>query len=226
MASTDPEPASQGDWPLLPHGQFDDFLPPDEHQALLDWAIAGEDRFQPAKVTRGTLGDHDQVEAEFRIALKRPDLGPHEERFRRRLMEFLPKAMAAIGASGPPPTSIELEVTAYGDGAHFARHQDIPIGANRSTLGSAAGEDRLISAVYYFHRLPRQFTGGALHLYPIGAASGGIDIDPRDNRLVVFPSWAPHSVEPVSCPEGRFAQFRFAVNCWFCRALDGSKASR
>jgi Rps23 Pro-64 3,4-dihydroxylase Tpa1-like proline 4-hydroxylase len=40
------------------------------------------------------------------------------------------------------------------------------------------------------------------------------DIEPGQNRLVAFPSWAPHEVMPISCPSRRFIDSRFAVNCW------------
>jgi Rps23 Pro-64 3,4-dihydroxylase Tpa1-like proline 4-hydroxylase len=41
------------------------------------------------------------------------------------------------------------------------------------------------------------------------------DVEPLHNSLVVFPAWLPHEVLKVSCPSGRFADSRFAINCWF-----------
>ena len=80
--------------------------------------------------------------------------------------------------------------------------------------------DRLLSAVYYFHAEPKAFSGGALRLYPFGAKKDEdsfADVQPEQNTLLVFPSWAPHEVLPVSCPSGRFSDSRFAVNCWIHR---------
>jgi SM-20-related protein len=55
-----------------------------------------------------------------------------------------------------------------------------------------------------------------LRLYAIGDPAGQtfIDIEPVHNSLLVFPSWAPHEVMPVSCPSQRFMDSRFAINCW------------
>jgi Rps23 Pro-64 3,4-dihydroxylase Tpa1-like proline 4-hydroxylase len=109
---------------------------------------------------------------------------------------------------------IELELAAHNDGAHFQLHSD-----TYASHQPARG-DRMLSAVYYFHRAPKRFEGGCLRLHRIGAQPGdeGHDIPPEQNSLVVFPSWGPHEVMRVSCPSGEFADSRFAVNCWVYRA--------
>jgi Rps23 Pro-64 3,4-dihydroxylase Tpa1-like proline 4-hydroxylase len=75
----------------------------------------------------------------------------------------------------------------------------------------------VISAVYYFHTLPKAFSGGALRLHSL-AASGKlgtfVDVEPDCDTLIFFPSWFPHEVLPVHCPSGRFMDSRFAINCW------------
>ena len=137
----------------------------------------------------------------------------------------MPEIMGAAGYRGPEPRSLEFEVNAYGEGAHFAPHVDIPLGPRRRTLGKEKGEDRLITGVYYFFREPKRFSGGALRLYAFGTdpAVCGPDesraFEPVQNRLVIFPSWAQHSVDRVGCPSTDFADYRFALNCWFCRKI-------
>jgi Rps23 Pro-64 3,4-dihydroxylase Tpa1-like proline 4-hydroxylase len=85
----------------------------------------------------------------------------------------------------------------------------------------------VISAVDYFFREPKGFTGGALRLYRFGADPSDcgerdcVAFEPVQNRVVIFPSWARHGVERVSCPSAEFADFRFALNCWFCRRITG-----
>jgi Rps23 Pro-64 3,4-dihydroxylase Tpa1-like proline 4-hydroxylase len=103
---------------------------------------------------------------------------------------------------------IELQIAAHGNGAFFRRHNDSLKGWNMN---------RVISAVYYFHRQPCAFSGGALRLYPL-TGEGHVDVEPAHNRLVVFPSFVQHEVLPVACPSGDFMDSRFAVNCWFRRA--------
>jgi hypothetical protein len=74
---------------------------------------------------------------------------------------------------------------------------------------------RVISAVYYFHRLPKSFSGGVLRIHPIGGEPASfVDIEPANDKLIFFPSWVPHEVMPVVCPSGRFEDSRFALNCW------------
>ena len=74
---------------------------------------------------------------------------------------------------------------------------------------------RVLSGVYYYNAEPKAFSGGALRLYAIGDADKApyVDIEPAGNSLLVFPSWAPHEVMPVSCPSKRFADSRFTVTC-------------
>jgi len=76
---------------------------------------------------------------------------------------------------------------------------------------------RVISAVYYFHRLPKLFSGGALRIYPLAGrekSSAFVEIEAINDTLVFFPSWFPHEVLPVACPTGQFEDSRFAINCW------------
>ena len=92
----------------------------------------------------------------------------------------------------------------------------------------------MISAVYYFHVEPKGFTGGELRLYRYGAPAetlgkepgNHVDIAPINNSLVAFPSWALHEVRPVQCPSDEFREYRFAVNCWYCKVLGDSQERR
>ena len=94
-----------------------------------------------------------------------------------------------------------------------SRTSTFPIGPDRKPLGARKGEDRVISAVYYFHNLPKGFSGGRLRLFRFGSDPADHDdgdniaIEPIDNSLLVFPSWAQHGVERVSCPSGNSTIF-------------------
>lgn len=194
--------------PILPHLRIPDFLDAEAHATLLDWTLANEGRFVPAQLAGG------MVKPEARRALVLRDLGPVAELLDARLREAAPHWSAALRSTPFATSEVELELAAHNDGAHFTLHAD--------TYASAqvARGDRMLSAVYYFHRRPKGFAGGALRLHRLGAAPGdaGLDIEPDDNVLVVFPSWGPHEVMPVRCPSGAFADSRFAVNGWIYRA--------
>ena len=217
---------------MPPHAQFLDFLDAPTHQALLDWVSVQRDNFAPATVTKSKAGQGTRLDPEVRRALKLRDLGPLDGTLNERLLAALPEAMKAVGNRGAEPRSLELELTAYGDGAHFKAHLDIPIGPDRNPLGAHEGEDRVISAVYYFHNRPKGFAGGRLRLFRFGCDPGEhreedcIAIEPIDNSLLVFPSWAQHEVERVSCRSGEFDDYRYAVNCWYCRPLDAKPTGR
>lgn len=193
---------------MTPHLRSTDFLAPDEHAALLDWTIAGAARFTPA----GLAGN--RVDPAVRNALTLRDLGPHHDVLESRVRAAVPGWIAALRVTPFAISEVELELAAHNDGAHFTLHSDT------YTRDQRARGDRMLSAVYYFHREPQGFSGGCLRLHRIGARVGdtGIDVPPAQNSLVVFPSWAPHEVLPVSCPSRAFADSRFAVNCWIYRA--------
>lgn len=187
------------------HLVLEDFLSPAAVQRLLAYVEANEDRFAPTTVRQesGT-----RVDPTSRISLGLDDLGACRRPFERRLRAAEPMLRESIGMGVFALKDIELQIAAHNDGAFFRRHSD-------NTRGW--GLDRVISAVYYFHRQPRAFSGGNLRLYPL-TGEGHVDIVPVHNSLVVFPSFVQHEVMKVACPSGAFMDSRFAVNCWFRKA--------
>jgi SM-20-related protein len=194
--------------PILPHLRVPDFLDAQAHAALLDWTLANETRFVPAQLAGGL------VKPEARRALVLRDLGPLAAALDARMRAEAPRWTAELRSTPFETSEVELELAAHNDGAHFTLHSDT------YARDQVARGDRMLSAVYYFHRQPKGFEGGTLRLHRLNAAPGdaGLDIAPDDNSLVVFPSWGPHEVMPVSCPSRAFADSRFAVNCWIYRA--------
>ena len=218
--------STQPAWPFPPHAQIRDFLSEADHAALLEWTLASEDKFKVAKIINDEEGEKGLIDPVIRIGSTTRDLGPLRSLLERRMWEALPDLEGATGTT-TRCSSIELELAAHGDGAHYVPHLDISYGEGRKKVGAEPGQDRILSAVYYFHREPRAFTGGALRIYRMNAkpktekvqSSDFVDLEPLQNSLVVFPSWALHEVRPVHCPSGAFIDNRFAVNCWFCREL-------
>jgi hypothetical protein len=209
--------------PLPPYTRILDFLPESELQRLFDWTLSIADRFRPATVSRA----RPRVDAEWRIALTTAKIGPLETMLRERLLGALPQVMAETGTGGPTPTSLELELAAHGDGAYYRPHMDIPVGANRRPTGATQGEDRVLSAVYYFHAEPQAFSGGQLRLFRFGTIppvqepqpANHVDLEPVRNSLVAFPSWVPPEVRQIRVPTGDLRDYRLALNCWYCRTI-------
>ena len=210
---------------MPPHVLLSGVLSPSERQELLAFAVANQAMFKPGEVYANPGESGGRLDPDRRKVLKLREFGPLKPMLEQRLFDLLPQIMAGTGYRGSPPASLELELNAYGEGGHFNRHVDIPLGPDRMQHCGDKGEDRLLSAVYYFYSEPKGFTGGALRLFRFGANGGAVGPDdvvsyePQQNSLVAFPSWAMHEVETVHCPTGRFADHRFALNCWFCAKL-------
>jgi Rps23 Pro-64 3,4-dihydroxylase Tpa1-like proline 4-hydroxylase len=195
-------PAAPGRF--LPFRAFPQWLDADMADALLDHAIAAEAQFEPAGVI---YRDDSLVDPAARDTLRLKTLGPFKERLTARALDAKPELERAFGCRPFEPKHVEIEVLAYGEAAHFRRHIDTLV------LSKHPRRPRVLTLVLYLHKQPQGFSGGAIRLYALDGADTR-DIAPEHNLMVAFPSFAPHSVEPVACPSGRFADYRFAVAIW------------
>ena len=188
-----------------PHITVPDFLSRDDHAHLLRWTLENQASFVPARVFTG-------VDEERRRALVLSDIGPFKMQFAVAASKQYRSWVTQMGLPPFDVSGIELELAAHNDGAHFHRHLDT------QTVMGGDGSHRALSAVYYFYREPKAFTGGQLRIYPQDSNGDDGDVfakvDPTQNTLAVFPSWAAHQVMRVDCPSQDFADSRFAVNCW------------
>lgn len=181
-------------------------LQPSFCESLLTHAIGEQERSRPGAV-RGVSSRRALVDRDVRQVKIVPV--PREIRAALACMVdgWLPEARPALGMRSAARGDIEVPMVAYGDGGHYVRHVDIATGA------AASGPPREITFVGYFFREPRRFTGGAPRLFDFHGREH-VDIDPACGLVTAFPSWLPHEVLPVSCPNGDFADSRFAVNIW------------
>ena len=195
-----------------PHLVMRGFMPVEEHQAVLDWALANQASFAPSRVGNGKL------RAEFRssITAKATDY-PWKPAFRQRMLGAVPELARGLGMAPFEVERIQLSLIAYNDGDFYREHVDTEPSRDRGDAERAG--DRVLSAVYYFHREPKAYSGGALRLHAFNPASDRFeDVAPEQNSLVAFASFARHEVRPVICPSRRFEDSRFAINCWVRRA--------
>jgi hypothetical protein len=198
--------------PLPPYRVFENFLDDAVVHRLLGYACAHEADFAATTLRKGT---GEIVDPSYRLSSYLVDFGPDSDRLKEKLLALVPDLIRELRVTPFETSRIELELVAHGDGAFYKRHIDTFTSTDQSKT-----TQRMLSGVYYFHVEPRAFSGGALRLHPFGGADPDarfIDIEPQRNRLVVFPSWAPHEVLQVSCPSRRFLDSRFAVNCWIRR---------
>jgi hypothetical protein len=198
---------------IAPYVVRDDFLPAEDLRMLIAWTLAREVDFASTLVG----GPHGRVDTAIRASRSLPPktFAPQRAFFLDHLLPLVPDLCTALGLQPFTVGRVQLGLVCHNDGDYYRRHIDTAV----TTTGPIA--TRMISAVYYFHPEPKGFSGGELRLHPFSprAKTGAFtDLAPAQNRLVVFPSWAPHEVMPVSCPSGGFAASRFSVNCWFHRA--------
>ena len=195
---------------LPPHVIRRDFLSPGEVAGLLAYVLQHENRFRPSEIGSG---DEQHVDPDIRRSFQLKDVGPFKPALRERLASLAPSLIAELRVTPFEVQHIELDLAAHNDGAFYTRHIDSQRDGNKQTM-------RVLSAVYYFHQMPKAFSGGALRLHALGGTDEGkyVDVEPVHNTLVVFPSWMSHEVMPVACPSGRFADSRFSINCWFRKA--------
>ena len=181
------------------HGRIANWLGPQTVARSLDYAQSRRENFFVSGVGHR---DNKIIDLTIRRSSKLKDLGHLKNELRQRARAALPAMCAQLGTTPFEPSKFELELVAHGDGAFYTRHRDTNV------RQSGLINRRVISAVYYFHRSRKSFSGGA---------GTFVDIEPTNDTLVFFPSWFPHQVLPVVCPSDRFEGSRFAINCWVHR---------
>ena len=190
----------------------DGFMGADFAAELCSFADAHREQFKRAVVTRPG------VERELDLTTRRSltfegDLGAIGERFLRRALEADPWTALRMEPLADPHHQFSL--SAHRDGDFFLPHSDIVSGSNRDYLGY----DRLVTLTYYAHVPGARFEGGELVLHGLFGRGEPQVFEPRNDRLVAFPSFAPHEVRPVLQPDAPFAEARFALTCWLGRKL-------
>jgi hypothetical protein len=184
-------------------------LPEAEHRALREVLLARLPGFRPARVRAVAEAPGSRDERRSAQVLMR--LPPAIEPLRRLLWQRQAAALGALLGTTVEGGGLELQATLSGEGDHYAAHRD---------SGDSATAGRLLTLVYYLHRQPRAFRGGALRLYDSDLQSGHwlgggyTSLEPEDGTLLLFPAAAWHEIEPVTdCADP--ADGRLTVNGWF-----------
>jgi hypothetical protein len=194
--------------PIFDHILVEEFLAPAELDALIDFAIANEVRFFESLVVRPGAEDG-VVDQDSRRSRILEELGEHTKLIQHRVARVLPYVLERFGIAIVPPRAIDVQMTASGDGDFFRAHTD---------NGSEQYRSRKLSYVYFFHREPVRFEGGALRIFEkegtASRAARARTIRPHQNQIVFFPSHVLHEIMPVRVPSREFADSRFTVNGW------------
>ncbi|MEO8563996.1 MAG: 2OG-Fe(II) oxygenase [bacterium] len=186
--------------------RVEDFLDDARHAEVMLLVSSSASAFEPSTVGVTVPGGREaRVVLSDRISFRLTDVGAIADWLRPLIRERLPSIAARLGLAPFTVREIELKCTAYGDGNFFAAHSD-----------TRHHPSRRVSFVYYFHRVPKPYRGGALLLYDSDVARPGTyfprgvtRLDTLDNSVVFFPSGSFHEVERIVCPSGRFEDARF-----------------
>lgn len=198
-----------------PHVVFRDVLGAEAVAGLLAHVAASEADFKPREQLAPQSG-HRPADDSRRRSVWNRDLGGFAVPIAAFVRETVAPALARRQLPDVVPVPKGLEINAYGDGSQFGVHID---NINR------VAKLRMLSCVYYFAVTPRRFSGGELRIHPLPALSDGesggspafVEIVPETDTMVVFLSWLPHEVRPVSVPSKAWIDSRFTINCWLHR---------
>ena len=193
---------------------LDEFLTLTELNTLRQYVLEREPQFEISEVlSPGVHGS--AVDYETRRSRVLMNLGEHERMITDRVLNYLPRVLQKWGRDPLPISRIETQATASNHGDFLHCHSD---------NGAEAVAAREITFVYFFHREPKQFSGGELRIYDSRRENDNYvptanyrTIVPEQNQLVLFASGLSHEITPVDCPSGQFADSRFTVNGWIHR---------
>ena len=195
---------------LLPSNfvQLDQFLPPQQHQHLLQQVLRRKANFVSASTSTS-----DRNHRRSKVLYDFPEV---TALITQQIQAVLPNVVAQLGLVPLPLSQIEAQITAHTDGNYYQVHND---------NGSPDTASRELTYVYYFNREPKAYSGGELRLYDsriensfFVKAESFKTIEPRNNSIIFFLSRYMHEVLPVRCPSKSFADSRFTVNGWVRRA--------
>lgn len=189
----------------------DGFMSAGLRDALFDQIIACEPHFGWGTTRRG------QSAHRRALVLESSRLGALESELLDVLCAEMSAAADTFGVDGSVLESVQVLVTASPSGCYYRPHRD----EHDTTVPGA----RKISAVAFLHDRPRAFTGGDLRVFsprvdgstPAAWADDEVtDVEPIDNRLVLFDPTTLHEVTEVDAPSREFRDLRFSIVAWAC----------
>lgn len=180
---------------------FDNLLGEEKSSAIYRLALQKHELFSRSLTTP----NREYLDWRKSFVLYDWELRPVLQYIEREVRARLPYALADLGIPRFDVSNMEIQLTSHNDGEYYHWHTD---------SGTEETRSRVVTFVYYFHSQPRQFSGGELVLFD---ETGGEEIEPVHDRLVMFNSRMKHEVKVVSCPSKQFEYSRFTLNGWVRR---------
>jgi SM-20-related protein len=197
---------------LTPVVLFEEFLAPAELGWVHAYAAARESDFVPSEVIGADRGG--VADPRYRRSRVLYDIDGFHDLLGRRILQTLPILQFRLGIAPFQVAGLEIQLTASSHGEYFRAHTD-------SDNGPVRG--RTITFVYFCHREPRMFAGGALRIYGRDPATGADlievrhEIEPTQNSVVFFSSDRLLEITPVGSRSGALLDSRMTLNGWLHR---------
>ena len=192
---------------LAPYYIKDNFFGSVIVNLLLEHVLENQTLFESS-----TVGSNvGRIDQDVRVSSILRDFGALKKEIKERFKSVFSEALEQLRMPNFELYGTEREIVAHANGAFYNRHIDTFTGAGEFSV-------RALTAVYYFHAQPKKFQGGEIRLLPLRNSEDVgtyLDIEPKNDRLLLFPSWVPHQVMPVISESVDFKDSRFAINCWY-----------
>jgi len=189
--------------------KYEDVLPANQNADIFALAIASEASF----LNSSTYGDNKAPGSthSYRksVTMKKGMFDSAKHIFEKLTNELLDEVCRGLGLEPFAIQEIELGMTAHNDGDYYLWHQD--------TYNQEV-RPRVISFVYYFHKLPKPYSGGELAIYPKNLSPEVIV--PQNNMMVFFRSGDLHEVRKIVNPGAAFENCRFSVHGFIRRKTE------
>lgn len=173
------------------------------NRALYAFALSRHERFTRSRTTAGSAKYTDWRKS---TVIYDDQIGEASTRLDQLVRHNLPEVLDHLKMGAFEIGHLEMQLTSHNDGEYYHWHSD-------NGMPETAG--RTVTFVYYFHGLPKRFTGGELVIY--GDDGEKAVIEPANDTLIFFPSRTRHEVRVINCPSRRFGDGRFTLNGWVHR---------
>jgi len=203
------------------HYAVDNFLSTARNEELLQYMLSPKADYRPTTVYTPEPDKNDHSPEEWdKLIAKRANRrksqfcdvpGDLFDHIAKAVSERFDDIVLHTGVSCPKNYHLHGTAVAHSDGHYFQRHSDV--------LLTKKDRVRMISVICYLHGHPKNFQGGELRLYSIDGTNS-VDIIPKNNSAIFFPSVYEHEVLTTHVQSGDFKDSRFAFTGWMYKRTD------
>jgi len=181
---------------------YTDFLEDDVNSELYNHTISISEKFSQTKLGKGIINEKWRKSN----AIISNDFSKFSEIVKEKIIENFVEICEKLKIDIFDIKRIETHLTSHNNGEFYKPHID---------TGTGKMASRVITFVYYFHSIPKLFTGGQLLF--LKNQPRPLIVEPANNSIVFFNSSLVHAVHPINCPDKKFEHGRFTLNGWIHR---------